>query len=227
MPSTTQDAPHSHDRRSSKMSHNDCFRALGVAPDASWEEVRRAYKDLVRVWHPDRFESDPQLRERAEQHLQKINEAYFALKNSSNIFIGRRPEPEPQPPPAASNPTVTVHPPTRRGLQEFLWNVQTRWLVKAFVLGVLCLTPLLFASLVLSALRVPALDSVLPQSGLPRPALLTPSRIINPFSDRSATVEALSAWARGEGVDLWRSIPKVGTVRPRRRWAPLAARPRK
>jgi hypothetical protein len=29
------------------MSRADCFQALGVASDASWEEVRQAYKDLV------------------------------------------------------------------------------------------------------------------------------------------------------------------------------------
>src|ERR1035438_7934484 len=85
------------------MSDTDCFRALGVAPNASWEEVRQAYKDLVRVWHPDRFQSDPQLRERAEQKLQTINEAYYALKNSQ-IFRGCRPEPAPEPPPSCSSP---------------------------------------------------------------------------------------------------------------------------
>jgi len=189
------------------MSHNECLQALGVAPHASWEEVRRAYKDLVRVWHPDRFESDPQLREKAEQQLQKINEAYFALKNS-NAFRGRGAEPPP--PPADPAPDASVHPRSRRGLRKFLWNLQTRWTPRAFGLAVVCLMPLIFAGLVLNALRVPTLDSVLPQSGLPRPALLTPSRIVNPFGDRSVTADELSSWARGEGVDLWRSVPKLG-----------------
>src|SRR5579864_2322662 len=99
------------------MSQPECFRALGVGPDASWEEVRQAYKDLVRVWHPDRFQSDPKLRKRAEQKLQKINEAYNTLKNS-HIYWEHQEEPvheaaPPNPPPAAS-----VHP---RPRLQFGW----------------------------------------------------------------------------------------------------------
>ena len=63
------------------MSRTECFRLLGVDSDASFEATRQAYKDLVRVWHPDRFQSDPELQRRAEQQLQRINEAYLAIKN--------------------------------------------------------------------------------------------------------------------------------------------------
>jgi hypothetical protein len=38
------------------------YATLEVRPDASWEEIQRAYHDLVRVWHPDRFASDRRLR---------------------------------------------------------------------------------------------------------------------------------------------------------------------
>jgi len=204
------------------MSDTECFQALGVAPHASWEEVRRAYKDLVRVWHPDRFESDPQLREKAEQQLQKINEAYFALK-SSHIFVGRRPEPPPQTPPPRTPPppkppadadaAASVHPRPRRRMEQLLWDLQVRWPAKALWLAWVCLTPVVVAGLLINALRVPALDSVLTQGSLPRPALLTPSRVINPFGDKSVTADALSNWAR-EGVDLWRSLPKIGENSP-------------
>ena len=37
--------------------------------------------DLVKVWHPDRFQGDSRLREKAERTLQGINEAYEALRN--------------------------------------------------------------------------------------------------------------------------------------------------
>lgn len=199
------------------MSDTECFQALGVAPHASWEEVRRAYKDLVRVWHPDRFESDPHLREKAEQQLQKINEAYFALKNS-HIFVGRRPEPPPQAPPppkppADAGPAASVDPRPRRRLNQLLWDLQVRLPAKALWLAWLCLTPLVIAGLLISALRVPALDSVLGQGSLPQPALLTPSRIVNPFGDKSVTADALSNWAR-DAVSLWRSRPKIGDSSP-------------
>lgn len=43
------------------------------------EAIRRAYKDLVRVWHPDRFSGDPRLRRRAEEKSKRLNVAYETL----------------------------------------------------------------------------------------------------------------------------------------------------
>lgn len=53
---------------------------LGLAPDASWDEVTQAYKDLMRVWHPDRFQGDERLRKKAEAQAQRINEAMGELR---------------------------------------------------------------------------------------------------------------------------------------------------
>lgn len=198
-----------------KMSHTDCFRALGVAPDASWEEVRQAYLDLVRVWHPDRFQSDPQLRDRAQQHLQTINDAYQALKNSQ-AFSAHQQEPPPQAPPPQAPPPVFVHPHPRRGLPRFLRNLQFGGPLKAAWLGLACLAPLYFGSLLVNVLRVPGLDSIL-QTDRPRPVILMPSRFISSLGDRFATAEALSTWARGGGgTDLWRPVPKIGEKPPER-----------
>ena len=52
---------------------------LGLEPGASPEELRGAYLDLARVWHPDRFQHDDRLRAKAEQTLQRINEAHAFL----------------------------------------------------------------------------------------------------------------------------------------------------
>ena len=49
---------------------------LGLGADASLDDVRLAYRDLVNVWHPDRFQQNPRLKEKAEQQLQEINQAY-------------------------------------------------------------------------------------------------------------------------------------------------------
>ena len=43
------------------------------------DEARRAYRDLVRVWHPDRFAGDPRLRSRAEERVKLLNTAYDTL----------------------------------------------------------------------------------------------------------------------------------------------------
>src|SRR5438045_1928248 len=38
------------------------LRQLGVRAEATDGEVKRAYQDLVQVWHPDRFENNERLR---------------------------------------------------------------------------------------------------------------------------------------------------------------------
>jgi len=145
MSSTTQDPPHSgQNQRSAKMSQADCFRALGVASNASWDEVRQAYKDLVRVWHPDRFQSDPELQDRAEQQLQKVNEAYSTLRNSQTFK------------PADAGPSASVPQRFRRLLGRFLRILPIRAPRKVVWLGVVCVAPLVLGGLLVKALRCPA-----------------------------------------------------------------------
>lgn len=55
----------------------DPHQTLGVSPDASAEELHRAYRELARRWHPDRFPEGPD-RLWAEQKMVEINSAYNA-----------------------------------------------------------------------------------------------------------------------------------------------------
>lgn len=48
--------------------------------DFSDEQLKSAYKDLVQVWHPDKYENNDRLKERAETKIKEINEAYGALR---------------------------------------------------------------------------------------------------------------------------------------------------
>lgn len=52
------------------------YHVLGVEPGASLEELKEAHRDLVKVWHPDRFGDDPRLQRKAQEKLKEINEAY-------------------------------------------------------------------------------------------------------------------------------------------------------
>ena len=52
---------------------------LDLDSSATRDEVKRAYRTLVKVWHPDRFVSDGALRETATAKLARINEAYAWL----------------------------------------------------------------------------------------------------------------------------------------------------
>ncbi len=57
------------------------YSALDLKPGASFDEVKRAYRELAKVWHPDRFGDDAKLKERANVKLGEINAAYERLKN--------------------------------------------------------------------------------------------------------------------------------------------------
>jgi DnaJ-domain-containing protein 1 len=55
----------------------DCFEVLGVSNSATVEEIRQAYKTLIKQNHPDRvYDMSPALRKFAESQTQMINTAY-------------------------------------------------------------------------------------------------------------------------------------------------------
>ena len=59
----------------------DPYEVLGVSRDASEEEIKKAYRDLARKYHPDNYANSP-LSDLASEKMKEINEAYDeALKN--------------------------------------------------------------------------------------------------------------------------------------------------
>jgi hypothetical protein len=57
------------------------YKVLGLYPGASRDEVKRAYRDMAQVWHPDRFEHNERLAQKAQKNLKRINEAFNLLKD--------------------------------------------------------------------------------------------------------------------------------------------------
>ena len=57
------------------------YEQLGLEPSASLGDVRGAYRQLLQVWHPDRFSHNADLQRRAEEETKRINEAYRILCN--------------------------------------------------------------------------------------------------------------------------------------------------
>lgn len=59
-----------------------CFEILELQQGATLDDVRQAYKDIVNVWHPDRFSANPRLKQKAEQKLKEVNVAYETVVNA-------------------------------------------------------------------------------------------------------------------------------------------------
>lgn len=57
---------------------NNPYEVLGIKPGASEAEIKAAYKELVKKYHPDKYQNNP-LADLAEEKMQEINEAYDAL----------------------------------------------------------------------------------------------------------------------------------------------------
>jgi len=55
------------------------FVILECEPGCSAEDVKSSYRQLVRVWHPDRFETDLKLKQKATEKMKLLNEAYQLL----------------------------------------------------------------------------------------------------------------------------------------------------
>jgi hypothetical protein len=54
-------------------------RVLEVPPGASDDQLKQAYRDLARIWHPDRCPNDERLRGKAEDRFTEISEAFHFL----------------------------------------------------------------------------------------------------------------------------------------------------
>ena len=55
----------------------DPYKVLGVSPNASDEEIKRAYRALAKKYHPDRNPGDPE----AARKMQEVNAAYEQIKD--------------------------------------------------------------------------------------------------------------------------------------------------
>jgi hypothetical protein len=57
----------------------DYYRTLGVLPEASDEEIKKAYRKLAMRYHPDRTNGD----KAEEEWFKQINEAYAVLADQA------------------------------------------------------------------------------------------------------------------------------------------------
>lgn len=119
-----------------------CYQTLGLAPGAGPKAVKKAYRDLVKRWHPDRFQPEAQKRPEAEEKIKEINLAFEKIQElqPSDLLMIRasqtvnhpprtsastqpkpKSKPQPRPAPAASPETVAAQPASPSASKSTAW----------------------------------------------------------------------------------------------------------
>lgn len=66
----------------------DPYKVLGISPNATDDEVKSAYRELAKKYHPDNFAGNP-LSDLAGEKMQEINEAYDTINNQRKSGKGQ------------------------------------------------------------------------------------------------------------------------------------------
>ena len=58
------------------------YRLLGLAPDSSALRIKREYRRLAKLWHPDKFPRNTAEQRHAAERMRAINDAYQSIKHA-------------------------------------------------------------------------------------------------------------------------------------------------
>ena len=102
------------------MNLEQCYTALEIHEGAGRDEIRQAYRDLVAIWHPDQYQGNLRLQEKANEKLKELNAAYEMLmtqgkaKNAGPAPHQKAPEKPTQTYTAPRTRQKTAHAKTKR-----------------------------------------------------------------------------------------------------------------
>jgi preprotein translocase subunit Sec63 len=65
------------------------YKILDVTPDTPWEDIKRAYHDMMKVWHPDRFAGDPRLQKIVEEKTKGFTQTDRLVCHGNHMYIIR------------------------------------------------------------------------------------------------------------------------------------------
>ncbi|XP_043717176.1 chaperone protein dnaJ 13-like [Telopea speciosissima] len=66
--------------------NRELYALLHISPEASDEEIRKAYRQWAQIYHPDKYQS-PQMKDIATENFQRIYEAYEILTDENKRQI--------------------------------------------------------------------------------------------------------------------------------------------
>ena len=64
------------------MDLRNCYKILEIQQTASLSEIKQAYRDMIGIWHPDRYVQNPHLHEKATDKLKELNVAYNKIASA-------------------------------------------------------------------------------------------------------------------------------------------------
>jgi hypothetical protein len=94
------------------------LQTLGLEMNARPQEIEDTWRTLIKVWHPDRFQSDPKLRNAAEEKIKEVNAAHDYLTSEPTSGSRNRGVPKPEPPSQPEAPADPVIVPGRQPEEE-------------------------------------------------------------------------------------------------------------
>lgn len=61
------------------MDLEEAYKILEVSTGAKLDDIKRAHKDLIAIWHPDKYMRNPRLKEKSLEKTKEVNEAYNTI----------------------------------------------------------------------------------------------------------------------------------------------------